>query len=304
MDREKIKDAFESPIPSIRTPFRRNGDIDGHALQRMIDFDIAAGARVLLLTFGDSLFSILSDREICDLTGMTIKYACKRAVIAASTGRWNTKQSVEFALSVREIGADILQVITTQWYPSSSTIKDVVQHHAEIAKCMPVMVNTGCLRFYGFDEGLKIACRLLEAVDGIIAAKLDAEAEFDAKVTKLAREKWVVFMGGQKSNHLAMLPHGCHGYLSTFITFNPGIAHRYWQAVQSKNMTEAQEITEKIDRPFFNYITSMQGGFDAALHGIMEIYGLAERWRRKPFYSISDDELEKIRNFLNTLFCA
>jgi four helix bundle protein len=36
----------------------------------------------------------------------------------------------------------------------------------------------------------------------------------------------------------------------------------------------------------------MPGGFDASLHGMREMYGLGTRWRRKPYYSLSDADME------------
>jgi len=55
------------PIPTLRTPFTRDGAIDEGSLRKLIDFDIEAGAKVLIPTAGDSHYEILSDEEMEDL---------------------------------------------------------------------------------------------------------------------------------------------------------------------------------------------------------------------------------------------
>ncbi len=42
------------------------------------------------------------------------------------------------------------------------------------------------------------------------------------------------------------------------------------------------------------------GGFDAALHGILELYGLAGRWRPGPYHSLTDAEMERLAGFLKS----
>ncbi len=134
--------------------------------------------------------------------------------------------------------------------------------------------------------------------------KTDVTGEFDRKMTGLVKEHWTIFAGGQKSFHMELWPYGCQGYLSTFITFRPGVTRAYWRAIQAGDRQAAVRLIEKIDRPFFDYILAVPGGFDAAMHGIMEICGLAQRWRRPPFTSLGDDEIERLAAFLEQLKAA
>ena len=76
---------------------------------------------------------------------------------------------------------------------------------------------------------------------------------------------------------------------------------RYWSAVQAGDWSRAADIIAQYDMPFFDFIRTMQGGFDAAVHGILEISGLAGRWRRKPYYSLNDEEMEVLSDFLKNL---
>lgn len=63
-DHDEIKQLIRGPVPSIRTPFTRDGAIDFKGLRAIVDFCIDADATTMLLTFGDSLYSILTDDEV------------------------------------------------------------------------------------------------------------------------------------------------------------------------------------------------------------------------------------------------
>jgi len=49
------------------------------------------------------------------------------------------------------------------------------------------------------------------------------------------------------------------------------------------------------EHPFFDTIFSLPRGFDAGMHGMLELHGICKRWRRPPFYSLSDAEMERLR---------
>ena len=107
--------------------------------------------------------------------------------------------------------------------------------------------------------------------------------------------------GGQKQNHLNMHPYGCDGYLSTFVTFRPEIACRYWAAIQNNDTPAAAAVIRDFDLPLFKLIAAQPGGFDAGIHGVLELAGICQRWRRPPWYSLSDVEMERLGADLKTL---
>ena len=108
-------------------------------------------------------------------------------------------------------------------------------------------------------------------------------------------------LGGQKQNHMNAHPYGCNGYLSAFITFKPDIAHRYWSAIQANDISTAATVIRDFDIPFFNLISSMPGGFDAGIHGVLELFGICKRWRRLPYYSLNDREMEILADGLKRI---
>ena len=53
--------------------------------------------------------------------------------------------------------------------------------------------------------------------------------------------------------------------------------------------------------PPIDFLGAMRGGSNAAIHGIYKIFGLCKRWRRPPYYSLDDEEVEAVRGFLQQL---
>lgn len=52
------------------------------------------------------------------------------------------------------------------------------------------------------------------------------------------------------------------------------------------------------DAPLFDLVSGFASGGNAGQHGLIELYGIAGRWRRKPSTSASDEELERLAAFL------
>ncbi|MDA0334511.1 MAG: dihydrodipicolinate synthase family protein [bacterium] len=300
IDRARVRQALTGPIATIRTPFQRDGAVDLAGLRRMIDFDIDAGSGAIVLTAGDSHYIALSDDEITEVTQVTVDHVAGRALVVAADRYYHTRQSVEFARFAAGAGADVLMVLPPDW-GGSSTVDGLTRHYAAIAEHIPIMLVTGIFLARGADFGPRCRRQTLDQVEGVVAIKDDFCGEFARKMGLLVYDRWAVWSGGQKQNHMNAHPYGCDGYLSSFLSFHPPTAHRYWQAIVAGDLAAAQAVIRDIDMPFFDYILGVEGGFDAAVHGILELVGIAGRWRPPPYHSLTDAQMEELGGFLRGL---
>ena len=300
--REEIRHHLTGPNATIRTPFERDGSIDYSSLCNLIDFVIEAGSRSVILTMGDSLYTLLSDDEVASLTRATVEHTAGRAmVVAADKNAW-TGKAVEFGRFARELGADLVMASPPDW-GASATVDTLVDHYAAVAEHIPVMVVTNVFISRGMQFGLETVQRLVDEVDNIVAVKDDMCGEFGRRLCLMVQDRWAVYSGGYKQNHLDMVPYGCDGYLSTFITFQPRVAHDYWNAVQGQNMETARRIMKEIEFPFWDCLHSLPGGGvgkDGAIHAVYELYGITKRWRRSPYHNLDNEEMEKLADFLKS----
>jgi 4-hydroxy-tetrahydrodipicolinate synthase len=277
-------------------PFYRDGAIDLPALRNFVDFVIAGGTGTVMLTYGDSLFSILTDDEVAEVTRVVAEQAAGRALVIAADRQWATPKEVEFAQFALSVGADMLMVLPPDW-ASSCTVETLVEHYAAVADCIPVMVVTNYFVFRSNDFGLSVLTALADRVPGVAAVKDDVCGQFAREMGLAVHDRLALISGGQKQNHMNAHFYGCDGYLSTFVKFKPEIANTYWQAVQAKQYDRAHRIIAEQDMPLFDLLRSFTGGFNAALHGTLELFGVAQRWRRTPYYSLTDQEMERMAEF-------
>lgn len=300
IDYTSARKALTGPVSSIRTPFNRDGGIDFDGLRKAIDFNIEAGSKTMLLTVGDSHYFALSDDEIAEVTRVTAEHTNGRAMVVAADRHYNRYQAVEFAGFCSRIGADVLMLMPPDWAQSCTT-ETLAAYYAEVARHIPVMIVTNVFIQRGEAFGLKTLELTLNTAENVVAIKDDMGGSFARKMALLVQGRWAVLSGGQKQNHMCIYPYGCAGYLSTFITFKPDIARRYWSAIEAGDISAATTIIRKFDMPFFDLISGMQGGFDAGIHGVLELFGICKRWRRLPYYSLSDVEMDRLAKGLEDI---
>jgi len=297
MDIEEAKHSLTGPVMSLRTPFDQEGEIDFEAVRKIIDCGIDGGTRTIMLTVGDSHYDCLSDDEITELTRATVEHSEGRAMVIAADRYHSTKRAVAFAKHCKELGADMFMPLPPDW-GGSCTPESMSEHYAAIAEAMPVMIVTNRFIPRGVPFGLETLERSFDLSPNILAIKDDMCGTFAHDICMRFSDRVAIVAGGQKRNHMNMYPYGCTGYLSTFAMYNPSFAQSYWKAIESKDLVEATRLIEEKDAPFFNTIIKVKGGFDAAMHGMIELYGLGQRYRRKPYHTITDGDLADLKEFL------
>ncbi len=52
---DEIRARLQGPVNSLPTIFTRDGELDHHGIRSAIDYTIANGGNVIMLTWGDSL---------------------------------------------------------------------------------------------------------------------------------------------------------------------------------------------------------------------------------------------------------
>lgn len=291
-----VKTAITGPIPSISTPFLKNGDIDWKSLSRMIDFMVGNGAPALLLTFGDSLFTLLSDKEVGELTAHVVKETAGRAMVIACGKQMWQGEMLRFAEYCKEVGADVFIPVPPDWAQSCDPVL-LADFYEAAARVMPVMVLTALMSNRGVP--LQTFRLLMERkVEGFMGVKDDTPSPYGRRLATLLDGKYAFMSGGRMENHMDVAPYKVDGYLSIFERFAPKPEREYWKAYTAGDMQECARVIETYEVPFMDMISSIPLHFDAMIHGMMEIMGLCERWRRLPYTVATDAQMDVLRGFL------
>lgn len=295
MDRSYFREHVTGPIVSINTPFARDGTLDYEGLYRFIDAVIEAGSKTVLFTPGDSLYEVLSDQEVADLTKAAARHIGDRAMFIAAAAQWWTAQAAEFARYAKDVGANATIVFPPR---RGTSERDLVEYYRAISQELPVFVLSGSLGSLGVPRAVRTVEMLVDEVDGIAGLKEDFCPQFARQACLIAHDRWAIFSGGQKQTHMDMYPYGCDGYMSLFMIYKPEISHRYWSAIQSGDLEAATAVIRDYDMPLFKFFYSeFAAGGDAAQHAAMEVLGISGRWRRDPLADFTDADLERLRAF-------
>lgn len=301
ISREEVRHALTGPVMSLCTPFTAEDEIDFRGVASILDFAIEGGSKTIILTYGDSLYSVLTEEEIAELVRFVVEHTNGRAMVVAASGFWHTRKVTEFVEYSRTVGADLLMVRPPDWAHSCS-VDSIVEYFSGISRHMPLMLVTNFLgaEFSGAGRPhyLEVLRRLKDEVDGIYAVKDDLGGDFLRRMCLTVHDTWAVMVSGTKREVVSAVPFGCDGYMSVSILFNPSIARSFWQAVENNDNPTIRRICTEFDIPFNDFATQYGcANGDNVIHGLLEIKGLAGRWKRKPYASLTDEEMAEVADY-------
>lgn len=294
--RQRVRAALNGPVCSIPTPFLRSNDaIDKDAIAKMIDFQIDHGFKMIFLTPGNSHFNILTLSEMYELNKFCIEYTKKRALVCVTEFGSSTVRSVEMAGAMRDLGADLFLPFPANWADSCSDDM-LVEHFKRCAQEIPLLLiyPAAC----SADRAIRIYERLFAQTDRVMAIKDDACNNVSRRMTLKFGGEYAVFAGGQKQNFLNIMPYGACGYLSTLGMFRPDLAWKFDAACKALDFAAMRAVIRDCDMPYFDLICRQNGGFDAGIKATMELFGFGTRYRRAPYASMSDREMEVFKEEL------
>ena len=298
MDQDAVRAHLTGPVSSVTMPFNEDGSIDEEGLRNFIDSSIAGGSRSIILTAGDSHYFCLSDEEIARVTRIACEHTAGRAMVVAADYFYSTSRALEFAQYARDVGADIYMLLPPTW--GGCTPEDLAAHYVSVAEVMPVMVVTAVFGQFSDSFALETLRIMLDKSEGIMAIKDDRCEPFVHQMCLECHDRCAIFAGGTKRLHLSMMPFGCDGYMSTFVTLKPELSARYWEAVTAQDFATARKIIADYEAPLRQYLRALPGGWNSGAHALLELYGVAKRWKRKPYTSLDDRAMEEFAAFLKS----
>ena len=302
----ELREALDSPIPSMLTPFTKDGQIDFDGVRSQVDFVIAGKAKTIMLTWGDSLHSVLTDDEVAQLAKVVVEHTGGRAKVIAADNIWATRKAVSYARYCAEIGADFLMLMPPDW-AGQTTPDTLVTHFNAVSEHIPTMLVTAFFtqtgvfgpRTGGFN--MEVIQALYERVPGMVAVKDDILGDFGINLCTTVHDRWAVVSGGLMKNHIFQVPYGVDGFLDSFISFKPDISWDYWNSIQAKDYNAAWKIIREKEMPLISYWDSTLGGFNPLVHGILEVYGVCKRYLPPPYHTLTDQQMEELKGFLEGL---
>ena len=282
---EEFRKRLRGPILSVPTVYTKEFKVDHQGIRNQIEQAAKAGVKVFALTSGNNQYDRLTYQEVRDLTKVVIETVAGRGVTIAATGPWWTGQCEDYARYASSLGADCVQVqLNMRGGPDA-----LFDHHRRIAKA----AGSAAIGLHG-QVPLPVLKQLV-TIEQIAAYKEEYSQKYSMEVFHLYGKRLNIFAGGQKSRLLMYEPFGMQAYYSTFSTFAPQVAMRFWGAVERGDLKAAQEVVMQYDVPFFLKWSH------AFWRATLEHFGIAQRWLRPPETSFTDQQMPEVRRFYEEL---
>ncbi len=128
---------FKGSGVALVTPFK-DGRIDYHALEGLIEWHIDAGTDALIVCGTTGEASTLSPVEKLSLVEFTIKKADGRIPVIAGSGSNDTSHSMYLSKEMQYAGADGLLIVTP--YYNKATQTGLIKHYTAIADYVDVPI--------------------------------------------------------------------------------------------------------------------------------------------------------------------
>lgn len=158
----KMRGVFAIPV----TPFTPALDVDGKALERVVEFCLAAGAHGLVAPVNASEFSSLSDAERMTVAEIVTVVAAHHVPVVVGVSGVSAQHAAVFARHARTIGADA--VIAMPPYVRKSTPDEIFEYFRLVAEAaqLPVFIQNGQLPV-GTPMPAAFVSRLVQEIPGV-----------------------------------------------------------------------------------------------------------------------------------------
>ncbi len=277
---------------ALVTPFTHSGAIDETALQRLVEYQIAGGVKLLVPcgTTGES--ATMTEAEDQQVIKLVIDAAKGRARVIAGTGSNATAAAIEYSQTARALGADGVLVVAP--FYNKPTQDGLYAHFRAIAESvtdLPVVIYNVPGRTSSNISG-QTTLRLARNIPNIVAVK-EASGNL-SQIMEILRERPAGFrvLSGDDSFTFPLLALGAEGLISVAANEAPALMSQMIDLALEGNWEEARALHYRL-LPLMelNFIESSPGPVKAAL----AMMGLIEESFRLPLVPINEQSKTKLR---------
>ncbi len=279
---------------AIITPFKKDGNIDFTALEKVINHVITGGVQniVSLGTTGET--PTLSIEEKKEIIHFTIEKVGERVPVIVGVGGNNTQEIVKQLQTLPlERATAILSACPAYNKPSS---EGLYQHYKALAKVSPkpiVLYNVPGRSAKTIP--VDVIVRLAEDFDNIVGVK-DATGDLSFAMELIHRKpKDFTVVSGDDLLALSQVSIGMEGVISVAANCYPKEMSQLIEWAQSQNFVEARKIQYEL-LPAFKYM--FEENNPAGVKSFLAAAGYIEEELRLPLVPVNASLKEKITQFV------
>lgn len=282
----------EGVYPALVTPLTNSGSLNEAALEKLVEFHVAAGVDGFYIggTSGEGLLLDVATRR--RLAEVVVKHARGRLKIIVHVAACATDDAVALARSAEKAGADAVSAVPPIFFQTG--FDGVCEYYRRIgmATGLPLFVYY-IPALSGMAFSLPELGRLF-ALPNVGGLKF---SDYNLYLLHILRERYpekIVFSGNDEL-FLPALAMGAHGAIGLTLNFMPRLYVALYRAWRAGNLAEAQRLQFQANRVIE---VVLRYGQIAATKVIMGLLGVDCGPTRGPIPAIAGEAAERLRQDL------
>ena len=285
-------------IVPILTPMHEDETVNYEELVNQIERLIAAGVHGIFVFGTNGEGYILDEEEKAEIIRVAVKTVNGRVPVYAGTGCVSTRDTIRMSRKAKELGADVLSIITPSFAAASQ--EELIQHYETVANAvdMPILLYNIPAR-----TGNALApatVQKLSQVANIVGAK-DSSGNFDNILQYIEKtrggDKPFTVLSGNDSLILWTLLAGGKGAIAGCANVFPHTMVSIYEKFTAGDLEGGRRAQDSI-RPFRDIFKF--GNPNTIVKTAVKELGYPVGLCRAPFNSLSPAGLDALRKALQT----
>lgn len=285
-------------IVPILTPMHEDETVNYEELVNQIERLIAAGVHGIFVFGTNGEGYILDEEEKAEIIRVAVKTVNGRVPVYAGTGCVSTRDTIRMSRKAKELGADVLSIITPSFAAASQ--EELIRHYETVANAvdMPILLYNIPAR-----TGNALApatVQKLSQVANIVGAK-DSSGNFDNILQYIEKtrggDKPFAVLSGNDSLILWTLLAGGNGAIAGCANVFPHTMVSIYEKFIAGDLEGARKAQDSI-RPFRDVFKF--GNPNTIVKTAVKELGYPVGLCRAPFNSLSPAGLDALRKALQT----
>lgn len=284
-------------IVPILTPMNADESVNEAELRRQIDRLIGAGVSGIFPFGTNGEGYILSEQEKEQVLAVCVEQTAGRVPVYAGTGCISTKDTIRQSRRAKELGADVLSIITPSFAAASQ--EELYEHYRAVAGAVELPILLYNIPARTGNALAPATVERLSEIDNIVGVK-DSSGNFDNMLQYIERTRkrdFAVLSGNDSLILWTLLAGGKGGVAGCANVFPKNMVAIYRRFMEG-DMTGAREAQDAI-RPFRDCFCF--GNPNTIVKAAVAMLGYPVGKCRAPFNRLSSEGEAAVRKALDML---
>lgn len=282
-------------IVPLLTPMNADETINEKELRNQVNHQIESGIHALFPLGTNGEAYILSREEKEQILKIVVDEAKGRVPVYGGTGCVSTKETIELSLKAKEIGIDVLSIITPSFAAASQD--ELYEHYKEVAEAVDLPIVLYNIPARTGNALAPATVEKLSKIPNIVGVK-DSSGNFDNMLQYIEKTRYrkdFAVLSGNDSLILWCLLAGGRGGIAGCANVFPSTMASIYDTFIAGNLEKAREIQDSIRsfRDCFKF-----GNPNTIVKTAVSLLGYPVGKCRKPFCQVPEAGIEAIKKVL------